>query len=265
LNIFLHELKLIRKSTLIWTFSLAALAVLFLSLYPAFSHDVANVKKLLEGVPEDVRKAIGLSLADFFTVHGFYSYIFAYIMLAGSIQAMNTGLSILSKEVVGKTADFLFTKPVSRAEVLTAKLLAALTSFLFTNAFYIITAVFTALAVSKEPFSMRIFIMISATLFFIQLIFFSLGILISVAFPKIRFAIAVSLAIVFGFFIINMFESVFGDQTLRYITPYKYFESAYIIKNGLYETRFVILTILVIIAAITASYILYLKQDINTV
>ncbi len=97
--------------------------------------------------------------------------MFAYITLCGSIQAMNLGTSMLSKEVRDKTADFLLTKPVSRSEIMTAKLLAALTSLVITNGMYLIISSIMASAVTSEAYSVKTFLMISITLFFIQLMF----------------------------------------------------------------------------------------------
>ena len=71
MNIYLHELKAYRKSTIIWSCSLVLLIILFLSMFPSFSKDATDVKKLLEGYPEAFRKAIGLSLDPLFTILGF--------------------------------------------------------------------------------------------------------------------------------------------------------------------------------------------------
>ena len=262
---FLHELKAYRKSTIIWTCSLVVVTVLFLLMYPNFSKNEVAVRKLLEGYPEAVRKAAGISIDSFFSILGFYSYIFIYIVLCGAIQAMNLGVSIVSKEARQKTADFLLTKPVTREQIITSKILAALTLLVITNIVYLIVATFMISVIKIEPFDMKIFIMISITLFFVQLIFMSLGIIISVAFPKIKSVIAVSLGTVFGFFIINMFDSVIGDKVLRYITPFKYFDAAYIIKHGTYEMSYVIVEIVVIIVAITVSYLIYAKKDVHAV
>ena len=264
MNIFLHELRSYRKSTIIWTFSLSALVIIFLSMFPTFAENTAELNKLLEGYPEAVRKALGL-VGEIFTLLGFYSYIFLYVMLCGSIQAMNLGLSIVSKEARQKTADFLLTKPISRNRIITSKLLAALTSLTITSVVYLIVSSYMASIVKIEPFNMRIFIMISAILFFIQLIFMSLGVIISVIFPRIRSVISVSLGTVFGFFIINMFDSVIGDKALRYITPFKYYDIPYIIQNGSYEVQFVILEVVIVTAAIALSYMIYSKKDIHAV
>jgi ABC-2 type transport system permease protein len=234
-------------------------------MYPSFYTNSAEMKKLLEAYPEPVRKALGISLDSFFSMQGFYSYTFLYIMLSGSIQAMNLGLSIISKETRDKTADFLLTKPVTRWQIVTFKLLAALISLIITNIIYLIVAASTAYYVRTGPFSIKAFLMISITLFFVQLIFLAMGVLFAVIFPKIRSVVSVSLGTVFGFFIINMFNSIISDKALRYITPFKYFDLAYIIKNEAYEMQFIYVEIIFIIFAITLSYLLYSKKDIHAV
>lgn len=262
---FLHELKAYRKSTILWTCALVAVSILFLSLFPSFSKDVAEFNKILESFPEGVRKALGISIGTISTFIGFYSYVFLYIVLCSSIQAMNLGVSILSKEVREKTADFLLTKPVTRMQVVTSKLLAVLTSLIITNVIYIAATTIVGLAVAEGAFDFKIFFMISITGFFVQLMFLSLGIIISVLIPKIKSVLPISLSTVFGFFIISMFGSVIGDNAIRYITPFKYFDTAYIIKNSAYEASFIIIEILFIVITTVISYLIYSKKDIHAV
>ena len=265
MNIYLHELKAYRKSTIIWSCSLVLLIILFLSMFPSFSKDATDVKKLIEGYPEAFRKAIGLSLDTLFTLLGFYSYLFVYVGLCGSIQAMNLGTSIISKEVREKTADFLLTKPVTRKTIMTAKLLAILTSLVITNVVYLISAIIMANVVKTEAFSLKIFIMISITLFFVQLMFMALGVIISVVFPKIKSVLPISLGTVFGFFMLGMLSTTTSTDIWRFLIPFKYYDTAYIIKNSSYETSFIIVEIVFIIVTIFASYLIYDKKDIHAV
>jgi ABC-2 type transport system permease protein len=134
-----------------------------------------------------------------------------------------------------------------------------------TNIVYLIIAYIMASSVSTEAYNSKIFFMISITLFFIQLIFMSLGILIATVVPKIKSVISISLSTVFGFFIISMIGSIIGDKAVRYITPFKFFDSVYIMNNASYESIFVIIGIVFVIAAIAASYLVYIKKDIHAV
>lgn len=264
MNIFLHELKAYRKSIIIWTCSMAALSAMFIFIFSSAAGDLDSVKNILSNVPEAARKILSIYVDSISTLEGFYSFVFVYIVLCGAIQAMNLGTSIISKEIREKTADFLLTKPVNRERILTFKLLAALASLLITNIVYLIITVTMTLTVKSE-FSMKIFLMISITLFFVQLMFLSLGVIVSVIAGKIKSVISISLSTVFGFFIISALGSVIGDKAVRYISPFKYFDTAYIIKNAAYETSFIITGIIFVIATISISYLVYTKKDIHAV
>ncbi|WP_045514737.1 ABC transporter permease subunit [Neobacillus niacini] len=265
MNILLHELKAYRKSTIIWTISLIMVVALFMSFYPSFTKDTEEFRKLLEGYPAALREAFGINLDNFFSILGFYCYGLSFVTLCGAIQAMNLGTSIVSKEVREKTADFLLTKPVTRTTVLTNKLLAALISIILTNIVYLAAATLLAYQVATEDFNVSIFILLSLTVLFVQLIFLALGIIISVIVQKIKSVLTVSLATVFAFYFLGMFSSTSGEEAKRYLSPFKYFDTAYIIEKSSYEASFLIIGGIVMILAVGASYFIYAKKDIHSV
>lgn len=263
MNVFIHELRSYRKSTVIWTLSLCALAVVFLLMYPAFTKDVVASRKILAGLPPAFREAVGISLADFFTIFGFYAYLLNFLMLAAAIQAMNLGVGVISKEESGKTADFLLSKPVSRASVITAKLLAVTSLLVVTNLVFVSVSLVVARLVSPYPFSSKILLLVAATVFLMQLAFLALGALLSVSLPKVKSVIAVSIPTVFTFFIIGALGAVLGAANTRYLTPFKYFDSNYVITHGAYETRFLVVEAAIIAVAIIATYVIFIKKDIR--
>ncbi|WP_066310377.1 ABC transporter permease subunit [Bacillus sp. FJAT-29814] len=265
MNIFLHELKAYRKSTIIWTVSLIAVFALFMSMFPSFAKDADEFKKLLEGYPLALRKALGVNLDTLFTVLGFYSYALTFIVLCGAIQAMNLGTAIISKEVREKTADFLLTKPVTRTQVITGKLAAAFTSLVITNIIYLAAAVIIATRVTTDDFSIKEFILLSLTMFFVQLMFLAVGIIVSVIVPKIKSVLTVSLGTVIAFYFIGALAATTDDDVKRYLSPFKYFDNDYILKHASYEAPFLIAGAVIIILAVAASYILYTKKDIHAV
>lgn len=265
MNVFLFELKAYRKSTAIWVVSLLALIVLFLSMFPSFAKDVEDFQKLLESYPEAVRKAFGIEGDQFFSILGFYSYVFVYVALCGAIQAMNVGISIVSKEMREKAADFLMAKPISRTNILTAKLLAALTSFIITNVIFIPAALVVATLVKAEDFSVKIFLLLSIRLFFIQIIFLALGTFMAIVLPKVKSVLALSISTVFAFFIIGMLGSATDDEALRFLSPFQYFDSKYIMENISYEPAFMMTGFALIIILLVLSLIIYRKKDIHAV
>jgi ABC-2 type transport system permease protein len=117
MNIFLQEIKEYRKSTIIWIGSISGIIILFMSMFPAFSKDVASLTRIFAGYPEAVKKILNLTAESFASLLGFYSFILLYVILCGAIQAMNLGTSILSKEVSDKTADFQIGRASCRERV----------------------------------------------------------------------------------------------------------------------------------------------------
>lgn len=264
MNIFRYELKAYRRSIIIWACSMTLLAVLYIFLFKALGPDIVSFKAFLNNMPEVVKKSFNILVDSISTLEGFYSFVFAFVVLCGAIQAMNLGTGIVSKEVREKTADFLMTKPVSRSTIMTSKLLAAMTALALTNIIYLGLTIAAAVAV-VNTFNLKIFFLISLTMFFVQLMFLALGIMISVIAGKIKSVISVSLSTVFGFYIIGSLGSFLGEKNVRYFSPFRYFEPAYIIQHGAYETSFAVIGLVLIIALLAASYLVYLKKDIHAV
>jgi len=265
MNMFWHELNSLRKSTILWTCTLIALAGIYFSVYPAIANDAADFKRLLGGYPASVRAILGISLDSITSLLGFYSMIFSFITLCGAIQAMNLGVSILSKEMRERTADFLLVKPVSRSAIVSSKLLAALTMLIITNVIYYAAASILAVMVKTADFSVTLFFMINLTLLFIQLIFFSIGAAVTVIIPKLKSVLPVSLGVVFGFFFIGAFLATGENDAARFLSPFKYFNPSYIIRNSNYEAPYLITGAVIVIIATVTAYIIYAKKDIHAV
>lgn len=266
MNMYLHELKSLRKSAVIWTCVLISLAALYLSIYPGMTKDAADFKKLLGSYPAPVRAMLGINLDYITSILGFYSMIFSFITLCGAIQAMNLGVSILSKESRERTADFLLVKPVSRSAIVSAKLLAAFTTILATDIVFCAVSSVIANSVKTADFSVKLFFMINLTLFFIQLIFLAVGVVVSVFFNKLKSVLPISLGVVFGSYMIGaLIATGKNDDAIRFISPFKYFDTTYIIKNAGYEVSYLIIGAVIVVAAVVISYVIYNKKDIHAV
>ena len=263
MNIFFQELRFYRRTTIIWMVAFAVGIFGYMSLFSAFSHDVSQSMKLLQGFPPAVRAVLGIRIESFFTILGFFGYMLTYLWLVGSIQAMNLGTGILSKEIAGKTADFLLSKPISRFKVLTSKLLAAFTIIIATDIVFIAASLVSVEVFKTSSFDIKVFELTCLTMLFVQLFFLALGFMISVLVPKIKSVLAFSLPVVFGFFIIGMLDSLIGAENARYLTPFKYFDVGYISAHAGYEWRFLLTEAVVIIVCVVISYVIYIRKDIQ--
>ncbi|MBH5319729.1 ABC transporter permease subunit [Paenibacillus sp. GSMTC-2017] len=263
MNMYRHELWAHRKSTLLWSISLAGVVCLMLAMFPTISKDAETFKEMLTTMPEAALKAMGLQIDSITSLLGYYSYVFMYIALCGAIQAMHLGASIVSKETREKTADFLLSKPVDRGAILTSKTLAALTLLLITNVIYFGIASVIATIVQTTSYNFGTFTLLSLTLLFTQLIFLALGIAAALLFPKLKTVLPLSLGTVFAFFMISAIGASSGDSKLKYLSPFQYFDRTYIIEHSGYEATFLIVSAGVIISCITFSYFRYLRRDVH--
>jgi ABC-2 type transport system permease protein len=175
---------------------------------------------------------------------------------------MNIGMGVLAKEASGKTVDFLLTKPVSRTAIITAKLLAALSALAITSLVFFVVSGAMAAAVS-ENLDYWMFLKLSLPLFFVQVIFALLGFAIAAVARKIKSVLPLSLSTVFAFFIIGLVQGALHYEDLRYLTPFKYFDYGYILKNASYEGTFLLLSAVIVVVAAVLSYVVFLKKDIH--
>lgn len=265
MNMFLHELKAYRHPTLVWTGAMIGLVLLMMSIYPSFAKDADAFREVLESMPEAVMKAVGIQLDSIASLLGFYSYIFLYVTLAGAIQAMHLGVSILSKETREKTADFLLAKPVTRGAVFASKTLAALALLAATHIVFLAASSVIVSAVRLTSFDYSAFVLVSLSLLLIQLVFLAIGIAAALLLPRLKTVLPTTLSTVFGFFILSFIGATTGDGKLRYLTPFQYFDRAYIVSHGRYETEFVIASAVIIAVCVTYGAIRYAKRDVHAV
>lgn len=266
MNIYLHELRSLRKTAVIWTCAMVALAAIFLSVYPNMVNEAADFKKLIGAYPPTVRAMLGINLDYITSILGFYSMVFSFILLCGAVQAMNLGVSILSRESRERTADFLLVKPVTRSVIVSAKLLAALTVILATNVVFNAASVLLANAVKTADYDSKLFFMVNLTLLFVQLIFLAVGVVVSVFFKKLKSVLPISLGIVFGLYMIGaLIATGKDDDWARFISPFRYFDITYIIKNAGYELPYLLTGAVIITVSIIAGYIIYNRKDIHAV
>jgi ABC-2 type transport system permease protein len=265
MNIYLHELRSYRKNTLIWMVTLCAVALFFFSMFPAFSKSADEIMAILNQMPKAVIAAFGFPFDLITTVLGFYSFLILCVSICGAVQGMYLGVSVIAKETTGKTADFLLTKPVTRPKVITAKILATLTCVTATSIVYGFAAFATAMALNTQDFAVMPFVLMTLSVYFIQIIFLAIGILTATLIPKIKSVLPVSLSTVFSFFVIGMIGAVLNEQTIYYLSPFKYFDSLYIIRNSAYQMQYLLAGLLIVAVSVGLTYFYYSKRDIHAV
>ncbi len=265
MNIFRYEFIQNRRVLIGWTLGLSFAACVFIAFLPSFMAESEALIGFMDGLGEAFTSALGLDLQLFLSAVGFYTYVFMYIILFASIQALALGMNMLSKENRMKTADFLLTKPVSRTRVYVAKLGTAAVVLLITQiVYYIVTYAALYLAATGD-LDAGILLRINVSLGFIQFVFLAAGILLSQLVHKIRAVVPMAVGIGFFFFLLGMISEITGSEVIRYLSPMKYFDGNYIMVHGSYENEFVMLSIGLTVLFTGVGYVLYNRKDIPAV
>lgn len=265
MNIYIHELKTNLKSSISYLIGMILLSSFYVSFYQVFTDEAFGFMKMLEGFPPAFQNAFGVDIANIMSPMGYYAFVLFYILLIASIQGMNLGVSILSKEEREKTADFLMTKPASRTKVMMSKLDAAVSIIIVSNLLFYLASYISVSLIIKDDFSFKVFTLLHFTIFIVEMIFLSIGFLIGVFLKRIKSTISITMAVVFGFFAIGAFAVNASDDKMRYLSPFKYFDTAYILKFESYELSYLIVAVAIIISCLVASYVIYVNKDIDSV
>jgi ABC-2 type transport system permease protein len=263
MNIFKYEFNAKLRSVVNWSLSIYVLILVFMSLFLSFSSDSATVTQLMNSYPRELRIAFGMADNDFSTILGFFGIVFLFCQICLAIQAANYGFSLVSVEETEWTADFLMSKPVGRKQIMTSKLLAAIAALAVTEAFvWMSSFLFVIIFRGGKliPLTPMLLLMLSIPIF--QSFFLSVGMLVSLLVKRVRSVTPFSMALVFGFYVMNAFGGMIGEQSLEIFSPFQHFAPGFIIKNSSWNYPLVLISVITIIVAVVASFMLYRKRNI---
>lgn len=266
MNIFRHEFKMQLKSVITWSVAVAVLIWVFVSLFSSFAKDAALVNEMMANFPETLRTVFGLNDVNLATILGYFGFLFFFIQLCLAIQAANYGFSLVSIEEREWTADFLLAKPVGRTQILTSKLLAALSSLIITDiVVWIASFLFINLFKGDATYETGPLLLLLLSIVPFQLFFLAVGLLISLLVKRIRSVTPYAMALGFGMYVLSVFGDMLGESVLEKLTPFKHFEPKYIVQQGAYDLPLVLISVAVIVISLVGSYLLYTRRDIPAV
>jgi ABC-2 type transport system permease protein len=222
-----------------------------------------SVQEIMDALPKAIGAVFGLTVFDLSTAAAFYGVLFLYFAIIGAVHAVLLGAGLIAKEERDRTSEFLYSKPASRGKVLTGKLLAGIFNLVVLNVVTLVTSIYVVDILNKEaPFTGDL-VLLMVGLFFLQLVFFSIGALLagSTHHPKAAASRASSIMFVpfLMSFVVNMSEKL---DFLKYVTPFKYFDAANLMADHALDPVFVGLAVAIIAVAVVTTYRLYAARDL---
>lgn len=270
MNIFKFELKRNFKGLILWSLVCSGLIVLFMAMFPSMKDMGMQelVGSKLEALPSGFLEAFNINgMMDFSNIKDYMAYCLQYIGMAAGIYGAILGVSALSKEENEGTIEFLYSKPITRMQIVTSKLLVAIVVIYIFILLVGGTTMSVALMVKPEDIKYLEVLMDIKTIYIgislLSYIFMAIGFLISVCIKKRVNETAVAL----GVYFISFFLGIIGKlkeelNWLIYFSPTDYFTPTRLFQDG-FKIEYIITTLLVILFSILLTYKIYNKKDLG--
>lgn len=265
MNILRFELKRNFRAFLIWTLSITVFAVYMMSLYgSSFAGMGKGIEQFMHAFPDSLRRVFGMDRLDLTTVTGYFGMeVHLMIILFGAIYAVLLSSSLLSKEESEKTVEFLLARPVTRAQVVTQKLLTFVVYVTLYTAVTWVASYASILAFGKRGFDGQAFWLLGGMTFLAIMVMAVLGFLGSIFVTHARGVYSAALVLVLGLYAAQIVTAVSRKMSfLGYVTPFKWANAADILPQGKVDWVYVALALVVIAAGVAGSYWAYGRKDL---
>ena len=259
--VFKREILSQKMSVLIWGLVLGFLIATSVLIYPEMKSQMDQMSEMMASMGS-FTKAFGMDQLNFGALADYYAIECGNIIgIGGAFFAAIVGMAALMKEEHERTAEFLLTHPVSRARVITEKLLSVFAVIVIMNA-VVLACSALALLIIGEEIAWGSVMLFHAAFLILQFQIASICFGISAFVHKGSIGTGIGIAAVLYF--MNIISNITEDaRVLKYITPFGYTDCSYIANNHGLEVKYLVPGLCFMAAGIVAGYIKYLHKDIR--
>lgn len=261
-TIYKHEMKSNLKNLFIWCLSVSIMGFICILLF-------TSVKDSMVGMADSFASmgafsdAFGMDKLSIATLAGFYATEVGTIHgLGGAMFAAIISVGMLSKEEDGHTSEFLFSQPISRGKVITAKLFSVVTNIILFNVIAIVIYIL-AIVILGEDMPMKEFIIFHIMQTIMQLEIGAVCFGISAFMKKNK--IGIGLGLVLFLYAYDLMARVVPDlEDYKVISPFSYANASDIFSGSELAMVALIIGAVILTLGVLMSYIVYQKRDLAT-
>ena len=261
MTVLMHELKRNKLSLIIWSAALAFMLGICVLIYPEMSSQMGEISVMFSDMGA-FSDAFGMDQLNFGEFMGYFGVECGNTLgLGGSLFAAIVGISALAKEEREHTAEFLLTHPMSRARILTEKLLSILVQLVILNGSVIAVSAICTFAIGAEVQVGRLSLLFLANfLLQIEIVALTFGLSAFLQRGGLGIGLGLSLMLYFLNILANLSEKT---EFLKWITPFGYTDGSHIIENGSLELGYLLLGMVFAAISVALAYRHYTKKDIS--
>lgn len=214
------QIKLNKKSIVIWMAVLGLMIVGFMAFFPTMSDQ--GLQELMAGMSDSTLQILGFdTFPDFSKVDQFYGYIIQYVMMALLVYAITLGLNTFLKEEKEGTIEFLYAQPMTRSRLVFDKLVGNMLNLLSILGVVIGLSVLTLIIFTPSGVEVSSILVKSIPVFIsmilVTFLFLILGTGLSLMLPSSISSIGVAMSIVFGPYVLGMMA-----QMVEVLEPFEF-------------------------------------------
>lgn len=263
MNVYRMEMKKGTRSLWWWALGLLMFVAASGSKFAAMAEDKTAMLLLISQLPLGLKSMLGVGQLDYTTAVGFYGMLFPYLLLLAGIHASMLGAVSVSREERDKTTEFLYVKPAARGQILTDKLLAALTQV----GLFALVNLLAGLGMMKlfGESATGVIFTLSAGMLLVQLVFLALGAAAAggIASPKV--AAGVAAGGMLAAYLVSVAVDINGHiGWLKAFSPFAYFDARAIVGNGQgLSVTYTLLSVALIAAFTALAYLRFTRRDLK--
>ncbi len=263
MNIFVRELKANFKSLLIWSGFIIFFIYMGISKFEAFTATGSDVMEMIDKMPTALLEALQLNAFNLTTLSGYYGVMHTYFALMASIFAVLLGNGIIAKEERDKTVEFSLTLPIPRHRLITGKVAAALVNcVIFVLVMWGGSLAFTQ-PYDPSPAFFEYLGLMMVSLFFLELIFLAVGVLLGAALKDYKRSGSVAVSLLLSTYVLSIISGLSKDfEFLKYASPFQYFNQVHLLNESRFEMPFIWLSLAIVVVSMAGAYFTYARRDL---
>lgn len=254
------ELRLSRRFLMIWMGLILTLGGFAYFEYLSLQDSLAELAGLMDTFPKILMIMFGVG-DELTSPLGWYGCIYFWVAILSYSYAVYLGVSCVTKEMALGTAEYLFTKPVSRKQIVTAKTFACIFNLFVLAVFSGLCNYFTSILPLGGLEQNGAVVTTTIGMFLTEAVLFSLTLMVSSLAKTYKKAVWLGAGLLLIFYGIYIVAEYLNTPALYYLTPLKYFDVYIVAKEG-FHGLFLLASFVIILVSTAVARNIWTGKEI---
>lgn len=245
------ELRLTRRPLLIWLGLILMLGGFTYFEYLSMKDSLPELSEMMNAFPKILMVMFGIG-ERLDSALGWYGCIYYWVAILTYSYAVYLGVSCVGRETARGTAEYLFTKPVTRGQIVMAKTAAGVLN-LFVLSLFSGVIDYVSLVLPLGGLEQKgAVITTTIGMFLTAVVLFTLALLVSGLAGNYKGAVRLGAGLLLGFYGVYIMAGYLELPALYYLTPLKYFDVYMVAREGFRVVFLLLAAVVVVISVIVA-------------